>query len=118
MDIVYFEVNNWFSERDYPKCEPFLTWMKDDDKIPFRNAQWINENKINVAWGFVDMSQNFCVTAPKEWVEKNCPELLTDWTKFLRYPDEFGYVYGRFDQEFIPYDEDYIGILREDEIDW
>ena len=104
MEIVYFEVNNWLGGEHYPLCEPFLTWMADDLKIPFRNAQRIEDNKINVAWGFV-------------WVEKNCPELLTDWTKFLRYPDEFGYVCGRFDQEFIPYDEDYIGILREDEID-
>ena len=27
-EVVYFEVNNWFSGRDFPDCEPFLTWMR------------------------------------------------------------------------------------------
>lgn len=28
-NIIYFEMNNWFAGRDYPDCEPFLTWMRD-----------------------------------------------------------------------------------------
>ena len=28
MDIVYFELNNWFAGRDYPDAEPFLSWME------------------------------------------------------------------------------------------
>ena len=32
MEIVYFELNNWFSGRDYPNEEPFTTWCDDDLK--------------------------------------------------------------------------------------
>ena len=28
MEVVYFELNNWFSGRDYPDAEPFLSWME------------------------------------------------------------------------------------------
>ena len=33
------------------------------------------------------MSCNWCITATKEWVEKNCPELLTTYKEFIREPD-------------------------------
>ena len=41
MDIVYFELNNWFSGRDYPNAEPFLSWMEDDLNQKFRDEEWI-----------------------------------------------------------------------------
>ena len=57
------------------------------------------------------MYMNFCVTATKEWVENNCPKLLTEYKQFLRYPDKDGYVYGQNDDdEFLPYEENNIGI--------
>lgn len=109
-NIIYFEVNNWFAGRDFPDDEPFISWLRNDLKIQFRNEQWVKENRLCVVADFVDMSQNFCVTATKDWVEKNCPNLLTDYTKFLRNPDEDGIVYGQFGHEFLPYKEENIGI--------
>ena len=45
-DIVYFELNNWFSGRDFPSDEPFISWMSNDLKIPFRNENWVKEIKL------------------------------------------------------------------------
>lgn len=77
-DVVYFSVDNWFSGRDYPYDEQFIKWMGDDLNQSFRNEEWVKENKLCVKWGFIDMSMNYCVTAPREWVEQNCPKLLTN----------------------------------------
>lgn len=82
-DVVYFSVNNWFCGENYPPTENFKKWLGDDLKQNFRNDEWCKENKLCVYWGNVDMSLNYTVSAPKEWVEKNCPELLTE--------DEFTY---------------------------
>ena len=125
-DIVYFEVNNWFAGRDYPNDEPFKTWMKDDNLHDyFLNKEWVKKNKLVVAVCNVDMSLNLCVAAPKEWVEENCPKLLSgevtetcftihapdgkkeksetySYKQFLRTPDETGEVVGRFGCPFIP----------------
>lgn len=109
-EIVYFELNNWFAERDYPDAEPFLSWMCDDLQIQFVNEQWVKDNRLCVVASFVDMSQNFCITATKEWVEENCPTILTEHSKFLRFPDKYGDVYGRFGHSFLEYNEDNIGI--------
>ena len=80
-DIVYFELNHWSPGDDYPDCEPYLTWM-DEDVFQFRNKEWLEKNKIVVVETLVDMSCNYCITATKEWVEKNCNEILTTNTKF------------------------------------
>lgn len=110
MDVVYFELNNWCAGEDYPAAEPFLSWMRNDLAIRFRNEKWVKENELCVVESIVDMSSNFCITAKLEWVEKNCPDLLTKYTQFLRQPDEDGYVYGRFGHEFLPWAEENIGI--------
>lgn len=109
-EVVYFELNNWYAGRDYPNAEPFLSWMVHDLGIQFRDEQWVKENKLCVVASCVDMSQNFCITATREWVEKTCPDLLTEYTTFLRYPDRDGEVYGRFGSYFLTYSEDNIGI--------
>jgi len=108
--IVYFELNNWAAGNDYPNAEPFLSWMEDDCKIPFANDGWAKENRICVAATIIDMSQNFCITAPRDWVEKNCPELLTKYTEFIRCPDEDGSVYGNWDTLFLKYEENNFGV--------
>lgn len=77
-EVVYFSVNNWFCGRDYPPTENFKKWLSNDLNQSFRNNEWCKENKLCVYYGCVDMSQNYTVSAPREWVEKNCPELLTD----------------------------------------
>ena len=90
-DIVYFELNNWFACEDYPDAEPFLSWLRDDTNQTFRNEKWVKENKLCVVFTPIDMSQNYCITATKEWVLKNCPDLLSDKeydTKFIIYSKE------------------------------
>ena len=110
MEIVYFELNNWFAGRDYPDCEPFLTWMGNDLQIKFRDEDWVKENKLVVVESFVDMSLNYCITATKEWVQLNCPELLTKYIQFVRYSEEDdGLPEGRFGCPFLEYNEDNIG---------
>lgn len=113
-EIVYFELNNWFAGIDYPDNERFINWMHDDLNIKFCSEGWAEENHLCIAARFIDMSQNFCITATKDWVEKNCPELLTDYTQFLRHPDEDGDVYGRFGDEFLPYEEENFGVTWTD----
>lgn len=109
-DIVYFELNNWFPGDHYPAEEPFITWIGNDLNIYFNNEEWVKENKLCVVRSIIDMSVNFCVTATIDWVEKNCPKLLTEYKKFLRYSDEDGDVYGQFGDEFLEYSEENFGI--------
>ena len=119
-EIIYFEINNWFEGRNYPPIESLAKLI---NSWKFRDDEWCKENKLCVMCGPIDMSMNYCVAAPKEWVLENCPELLTDeeyeystfliksWTKdgkeireeekhtkkysdFLCYPDEDGEVCG------------------------
>lgn len=113
-EIIYFELNNWFAGRDYPNDEPFLSWMCSDLHIKFRDEEWVKENKLCVVMDFVDMSQNFCITATKKWVEENCPKLLTEYTEFLRTPDEYGEIQGRFGHWFLEYEEYNFGITEVD----
>ena len=79
------------------------------------------------------MSVNWCITAPKDWVQKNCPKLLSDeststtfitsgpdkettseqffpYSQFLRFPNEDGDVYGQFGTKFKKYSEENIGV--------
>lgn len=110
MKIIYFELNNWFRGQDYPDAEPFIGWMENDLKQKFRNEDWIKENKLVVVESFVDMSMNYCITATKEWVQTNCPELLTKFTWFVRsIEDDDDLPQGRFGCPFLEYSEDNIG---------
>ena len=84
MDVIYFSVNNWMGGTNYPPTENFKKWLRDDLNQSFRNDKWCKENKLCVYYGTVDMSTNYTVSASREWVEKNCPELLTD--------DEYTYI--------------------------
>ena len=110
-DTIYVEFNNWMPGIHYPDAEPFNSWMKDDLNIAFNNESWVKENKLCVVRSLVDMSFNFCITANRGWVEQNCPELLAKYTKFLRYPEEDGCVYGQFGHRFLSYSEENIGII-------
>lgn len=135
-NVVYFELNNWFGGRDYPDVEPFSTWISTRK---FSDPDWCKENKLAVKCGNIDMSVHYCISASREWVEKNCPDLLTDKTfeytvithsangtetnthtnsfaNFLRYPDEDGDVYGKFGWKFNPYTKENFGVeFYEDE---
>jgi hypothetical protein len=83
-EVVYFSVNNWMSGENYPPTKNFKKWLGDDFNQSFRNDEWCKENKLCVYYGMIDMSTNYTISAPREWVEKNCPELLTD--------DEYTYI--------------------------
>ena len=88
-NIIYFSVNNWFCGRDYPPTDNFKKWLGDDLNQSFRSNEWCKQNKLCVYCGNIDMSMNYTVSAPREWVEKNCPELLTDkeYTYYTRQSD-------------------------------
>ena len=75
-DVVFFSVNNWFAGEHYPDTPQFRKWMGDDLNLSFHNDEFCKENKLCVYYGAVDMSCNFTVSAPREWVEKNCPEII------------------------------------------
>lgn len=110
-EIIYFELNNWAPGRDYPDCEPFLTWMEDDLNIVFRDENWVKENQLVVVESLLDMSLNYCITATKEWVQRNCPELLTKYTQYIRVSEEDNNELpeGRFGCPFLEYNKDNIG---------
>lgn len=128
-DVVYFSVNNWFCGRDYPNHPNFKKWLGNDLKQSFMNDEWVKENKLCVYAGNIDMSSNYTVTAPRSWVEKNCPELLTDeeysydiissidgrktykkkYSDFVFHPDEDGFVEDKFGWPFKEYCEENIG---------
>ena len=135
--IIYFNVNNWFGGRDYPPDEQMEKWIADRQ---FANDEWCKKNKLCVLCGPIDMSMNYCITATEEWVKENYPILLTDetytyhtivyhdginerrehtgkYSDFLRYPDEFGEVYGRYGWKFREYSEENFGVSWTDE-DW
>ena len=106
--IIHFELNDWIIDESYPDCEPINTWI-DDNK--FCNKTWVNENKLVVTAGVIDMSINWLISAPKSWVERKCPILLsTTCSKFLRKPDKFGKVMGNFGWIFPEYNSNNIGI--------
>ena len=42
-EIIYFELNNWMPDKDYPNAEPFETWTSYEH-FNFDNEDWIKEN--------------------------------------------------------------------------
>ena len=117
-DIICFELNSWTRYGDYPNAEPFISWMGYGIDFAFKNEKFAKKNKVCVVCHRVEMSMNFCVTAKKSWVEKNCPELLTKYMQFLRWPGQYSKngwpVYGVFDTEFLPYCDENIGVYELD----
>mgnify|MGYP006916126605 CR=1 FL=1 len=132
--VIYFELNNWFSGRNYPPCEPIASWVH---RYQFNKDEWCRENKLCVLAGPIDMSQNWCITAPVEWVEENFPQLLTEerytyqvmssqagstewkttdydktYNSFRRYPDsdDEDSVHGQFYWRFLDYEEENYGV--------
>lgn len=109
-EIIYFELNNWIPGDYYPNKEPFTIWIDGDYKCYLYDEDWVKENRLCVAMSIIDMSVNFCITALKAWVEKNCPQLLMEYAKFLRIPEKDGWVYGQFGDRFLEYREGNFGI--------
>ena len=112
-EVVYFEFNNWEPGKYYPDEEPFTDWLDDDCRQAFCSANWIKKNKLVVVTSLIDMSINYCITAPKSWVEQRCPKLLTEFTQFLRPFEEDKDeqpILGMFGNEFLPYTKENIGL--------
>lgn len=113
-EIVYFELNEWSTEY-YPDKEPYISWIvmtkENNYYIKFRDKKWVKDNQLVIVESNVDMSINFCVTAKREWVEKNCPDLLTTYSEFLREPYEDEELpEGVFGCPFLDWSENNIGI--------
>ena len=130
-DIIYFEFNNWFAGRDYPMGEKYNTLVNN---AFFNRNEWVKENKLVVVVEYIDMSLNWCISAPKEWVEENLPELLSDkeytykictyskgentineyskkYNSFLRNSEDIYFLpEGRFGTPFLEYCEENIGV--------
>lgn len=85
-----FEINNWTPILDYPYEEPFITWLDEETfDLYLTNSKWVNKQGIGVVYSFIDMSINFCICAPKQWIEENCPKLL-DYPQFIRENSKWG----------------------------
>lgn len=128
-EVVYFELNNWFRGRDYPVDGKLAEWTEYNQ---FAYNAWCKDNKLCVVGEMIDMSYNWCIAAPKSFVEENCPELLSDkmysyetwvysvdgtdrevhakrYADFVRYPKNDGSVFGRFGRRFPEYSEENFG---------
>lgn len=134
-EIIYFEINNWFCGKDYPNDEIFDKWVNE---MQFSDDEWCKTNRLCVVTGPIDMSINWCVAAPRSWVEENCPKLLSDeefkykiatvskegrtitehskkYSDFRCYPDSDGDVYGNIDGwQFKEYCEENFGVSYND----
>ena len=74
MEVIYFSINDW-DDTGAPSSPQFDKWLRDYGKY-FGNKEWVAENKLIVVEMGVDMSASFIVSAPREWAEKNCPEII------------------------------------------
>lgn len=119
MEIIYFEVNNWFVGRDYPVDDPFGEWTNGKVKPEYvkpilTDDTWAKENKICIKYGPYDMSICYFVTAPLEWVKENCPCLLKpENEKFICKPEKEGELpkgwLGKKNTLFLEYKEENFG---------
>ncbi len=102
-DILYIELGNWFIGVDYPDSEPFRNWIR---KNRFKDTDWVKENKLVVAVYHIEMeAEQYCITAPRSFVEQKCPDLLGRYSSFLRKSP-----FGKWNLPFENYDSDNIGV--------
>lgn len=102
-EIVKFSVNNWTPGIDYPEDFPFCL---EGDASPFAHNDWCIQNKLCVVLSFVDMSFNWCITAPKTWVEVNCPCILGSNFQYYDYAE-----HDRFNKPFRDYTKENFGCI-------
>ncbi len=125
-EIVYIEIDHWCAGRDYPDCEPVLSWMGNETYGSLlRDEDWIKENKICVKVFPIDMSWDFMITAPKSFVEKVCPCFLEEkYSKFITCHENYDDLedtpesrYVGSEECFLPYIDENIGTLQDGK-DW
>ena len=87
-----------------------ISFSKKLREIQFRKEDWLLENKLVVVETLVDMSCNYCITAPKEWILGVCPDFFEKYSKFVREPEEDEDTpYGQFGCPFLEYTEENLG---------
>ena len=101
-EIIKVSVNNWWAGNDYP--EDFEMEL-EPGKSPFLDKNFCKENKLCVIVGTIDMSVNYTITAPADWVKKHIPSVLS--TKFQYDPEA---VEDSWYQPFLDYTEENIGL--------
>ena len=131
-DVVYFELFDLYKLPYYPREFPFL-WCTPEFLPVFLDDAFLKENQLCVViqtfryplakygYGF-----DWCITAPKWFVDKYCPKLLTDerymetdihcsfpYSNLLRFPDEDGIVYGSYGVQFKPWVPEEIGKITD-----
>jgi len=102
-NIIKVSLNNWWAEDDYPK--DFELELEPGHEPPFLDKEFCKENKLCVVVGTIDMSVNYTITAPAEWVKKYIPSVLG--TKF-QYDAEA--TEDSWYQPFLDYTEENIGL--------
>ncbi len=113
-NAVYFELNMWEAGTFYPDESPFTDWItfRGNKQPLLDDIQFVRDNKLCVVVTVIDQSLIYCISASRDWVQQQCPNLLTKYTKFLRHPSKDGNVYGQWGTEFIRYTEDNIGVIE------
>lgn len=113
-DAVYFELNMWEPGTFYPNESPFTDWiaLRGNKGLLLDDINFVKDNKLCVVVTIIDQSVNYCISASRDWVEQQCPNLLTKHTKFLRHPSKDGNVYGQWGTEFMLYTPDHIGVIE------
>ena len=112
-DVVYFGFSDWEAGFDYPDTPNFRELIGDRKNCKFSDDAWCRENKLCVVMAPEGDSWIYSVTAPREWVEKNCPEVLgTDYENIKKSEDE-EYFENRYDLYYLDYDPICFGVLRE-----
>lgn len=110
-DAIYFEMDNREAGLGYPDDEPFRTWFKEPHNLCLRDYVFAHQNQLCVYIQEIeDGVLNFVVSAGRKWVEKTCPKLLTEYSKFLIQKDEYGDWRGYFGLEPMEWRPEYFGI--------
>lgn len=113
-EIIYFEFNNWEADVYYPDKEPYITWLGNDLNLYFSNEQWVKENNLVVTKSIIDMSVNYYIGATKDWVLKNCPSLLNEDSRFLRFQNleerNNDILFGYWGTPCLSYSKENIGV--------
>jgi len=62
MDVVYFELNDWWRGENYPANEKFDTWVGNNRNeswhMYFEDENWVRKNQLCVVAERIDMSAN------------------------------------------------------------
>lgn len=106
-EIVCFELNTRKDYDNYPKEEPFISWMNPETGFKFLDNDWVIKNKlcVKVSTCTYDKDSTFLmllITAPLTWIKRNCPSLLVEkWSnKFVcKYPTPYFNDYFDYKEE-------------------